>query len=252
MSLIKTYSGQMLLPSREKELAIADTVKLAPGTYSKGTVLGQYSGVTGASEIQTATVNGTPTGGTFRLALQDKPTVALAHNASAAVVQAALEALENIGAGNVTVGLTSNVYTITFQGDLALQDIPLLTLYSNSLTGGTSPTVALATTTAGRAAGSYFGAYDNALSNGLETARCLLKYETVVNTKGQHTTASEFFGETSDNYVAEAYFRGTFYTGDGSALLLPGLDANAVTDLGRMVSGLSSALTALNAELRIG
>lgn len=106
--------------------------------------------VAGTDEVQTATVTGAPTGGSFTLTFAGQTTTALAHNATAAVVRAALEALSTIGAGNVTVTLAGNVYTVTFVGALGRQDVAAMTATAN-LTGGTTPSVTVATATAGSA-----------------------------------------------------------------------------------------------------
>src|SRR3954465_8763162 len=52
--------------------------------------------VAGTNEVQTITVTGTPTGGTFTLTYSTQTTAAIAYNATAAAVQTALEALSNI------------------------------------------------------------------------------------------------------------------------------------------------------------
>ncbi len=115
-------------------------------------LLGACAAPTGipASEVQTITINAT--GGTFTstFAFEGKTgtTGALAYNAAAAVVQAALEALDSIGTGNVSVGLVGSVYTITFQGDLQKANMPALTTNAAGLTGGAA-TAVVATTTAG-------------------------------------------------------------------------------------------------------
>lgn len=57
--------------------------------------------------------------GTWSISYGGNTTSILAFNASAAVVQAALQALPSIGTGNVTVALNSGVYTLTFAGLLA-------------------------------------------------------------------------------------------------------------------------------------
>lgn len=102
------------------------------------------------AEVQTATISGTPTGGTFALAFRGATTAAIAYNAAAATVQAALEALRTIGTGNVAVsGSAGGPYTITFQGALAGANVPLLVLKNNLLTGGTTPSVGIVQTTAG-------------------------------------------------------------------------------------------------------
>jgi len=102
------------------------------------------------NEVQTATVGGTPTGGTFTLGYRGAVTAAIAYNAAAATVQAALEALRTIGTGNVTVsGSAGGPYTITFVGALAGVNAVLIKRVNNSLTGGTTPDVTIAQTTAG-------------------------------------------------------------------------------------------------------
>lgn len=65
----------------------------------------------GTAAVQTATISGTPTGGTFTLFLNGTSSGAQAYNVSAAALQTALRAAWGIA---VTVTLASNVYTITF------------------------------------------------------------------------------------------------------------------------------------------
>lgn len=111
----------------------------------------------GTSEVQTLTFGGTPTGGTFTITFDGHTTSAITwvgddDAALIAAVDAALEALPNIGTGGVTCAdgtLTSGVgtITITFGGNLAKLAVPLMTVTS-SLTG-TSPTAAITETTAG-------------------------------------------------------------------------------------------------------
>lgn len=102
------------------------------------------------NEVQTATVGGTPTGGTFKLSYRGAQTAAIAYNAASATVQAALEALRTIGTGNVTVsGSAGGPYTITFVNALAGVNAILITRSDNSLTGGTSPDVTIVQTTQG-------------------------------------------------------------------------------------------------------
>jgi len=111
---------------------------------------GPYNGTT--DEVQTVTVTGSPTGGSFTLTFTGQTTGAIAHNASASTVQAALVALSNIGTGNVEVaGSNGGPYTVRFVGDLANTDVAEMTATA-SLTGGSTPGVTVATTTAGGAA----------------------------------------------------------------------------------------------------
>lgn len=102
------------------------------------------------SEVQTVTINGGPTGGTFTLTYAGQTTAGIAYNAAASAVQSALAALSNVGTGNVTVsGSAGGPYTVTFGGALADQNVPQMTANASSLTGGTSPSVTVATTTEG-------------------------------------------------------------------------------------------------------
>lgn len=99
------------------------------------------------SDIQTITINAT--GGTFTITFDGQTTTALAYNASAAAVQAALEALSNIAPGDVSVGLTGAVYTLTFSpGFYAGGTVPTVTTNAASLTGGAG-TAAVAVITTG-------------------------------------------------------------------------------------------------------
>ncbi len=111
---------------------------------------GPYAGR--ASEAQTVTITGGPTGGTFTLTLAGQTTAAIAYNATAAAVQTALNALPNINAGDVTVTGgpgPATPYVITFGGQYAGEDMPAMTASGASLTGGTSPAVGVTTSTPG-------------------------------------------------------------------------------------------------------
>lgn len=106
-----------------------------------------YAAVT--NEVQTATITGAPTGGTFTLTYSGQTTTAIAYNATAATVQTALEALSNLAPGDVVVtGNAGGPYTLTFGGTLLGDNVASLTATA-SLTGGTTPGVTMATTTAG-------------------------------------------------------------------------------------------------------
>jgi hypothetical protein len=101
-------------------------------------------------EIQTVTVTGSPTGGTFVLRFGGQNTVAIAYNASASTVQTALQALSSIGSGNALVtGANGGPWTVEFAGALGFASQALITLQTNSLTGGTSPSVSITEAQAG-------------------------------------------------------------------------------------------------------
>lgn len=103
--------------------------------------------VTG-NEEQTVTISGSPTGGTFTLTYDGQTTSALNHNASNSSVQSALEALTNIGTGNVSVTggpLPGTAVKVVFKGKLSATDVVQMTATS-SLTGGSTPSVSVSTT----------------------------------------------------------------------------------------------------------
>ncbi len=106
-------------------------------------------------EVQQLAISGSPTGGTFTLTYAAQTTAAIPYNASAADVQAALEALSNIAVGDVSCygsGLPGGTITIHFQGTLGAANVAAITS-TDSLTGGSTPTSAITTLTAG--GGSY-------------------------------------------------------------------------------------------------
>ncbi|MSR59507.1 MAG: hypothetical protein EXS05_18005 [Planctomycetaceae bacterium] len=95
------------------------------------------------TEVQEVAIVGTATGGTFKLAFDGSETIDLSWNISAEAMQAALEQLESIGAGNVlvSIGTTTGetphnpgVWLVAFIGKFADTDVPLLTA-TDSTTG---------------------------------------------------------------------------------------------------------------------
>lgn len=117
--------------------------ELADGTYT------QFGGgaVAPANEVQTITIDAT--GGTFTVTVLGKTTTALAWNASAAVVKAAIvEAIPDATNDDFTVSKSGLVYTVTFKGRYAAKNQPAMTTGAGSLTGGAG-TAVVATTTAG-------------------------------------------------------------------------------------------------------
>jgi hypothetical protein len=113
--------------------------------------------VAGTDEVQTLTIGGTPTSGTFKLAYGGYTTAAITWSSTNATlvanVDAALEALPTIGAGGVTTAvgtMTAGIGTITltFAGNLGKKAVSTITVASNSL-AGTSPTVGVTETTPG-------------------------------------------------------------------------------------------------------
>lgn len=151
-------SGYILLPYVKAgvlgDIAIdgenAVTFSLTGSSTSGGNAwgVGPYNVVVGppaANEVQTLTTTGTPAGGTIRLNFDGQQTGTIAYNASAAVVQSALEALSNIAPGDVVVtgGPLPAGVVITFGGTYAGVNVPLITTTGTALTGGTSPTAVI-------------------------------------------------------------------------------------------------------------
>lgn len=97
--------------------------------------------------VYTQSLSGTPSGGTFTLSVNVESagavaTAPIAYNASNADIKAALEALDNVGAGDVTVTGTTTK-TISFAGSLRYASV-VLTGSGAGLTGGSSPAVVIA------------------------------------------------------------------------------------------------------------
>ena len=133
----------------------------------------------GTNEVQTLTIGGTPTGGTFKLAFNGETTGDITWSSTnstlVANIDAALEALSQIGTGGVTTAvgtMTSGIGTITVTfngGTVGLRAVPTMTVANNSLTG-TSPTLAVAETTPGvdaTAVGALKGALLSDSTNGI-------------------------------------------------------------------------------------
>jgi hypothetical protein len=95
---------------------------------------------------QRVTVTGSPTGGTYTLIYQGTATVAIAHNATPATVQAAITTVAATAADTAPVtvyGSAGGPYLVVWSARSARIASPL-TLGTNSLTGGSSPSVTIA------------------------------------------------------------------------------------------------------------
>lgn len=128
-------------------------------SFDMGDAVTQNSHIGPWNEKQSITITGTPTGGTFTLTYSGQTTAGIAYNANAAAVQAALEALSNIAPGDVVVTGgpgPGTPWVVEFAGTLAMTNVALMTAVS-SLTGGSSPAIAIAITQQG---GIVPGAYD--------------------------------------------------------------------------------------------
>lgn len=106
-------------------------------------------GVAPTNEIQRVVLPGPPTGGTFTLTFDGQTTAAQPFNETAANIQADLEALSNIAAGDVVVTGDAPDFTVEFTQAYEGVNVPLMTGNGSSLTGGAK--VNIATTTQGSA-----------------------------------------------------------------------------------------------------
>jgi len=108
-----------------------------------------------SNEVQAVTVTGTPTGGSFTLTYEGKTTAAIAYNATAAQVKAALVAGTDLTANQLSTsgaGLPGAAVTVTFDTGTNVSQMTA----TGSLTGGTTPAVAVTTSTAGGAGANSF------------------------------------------------------------------------------------------------
>lgn len=136
-----SYAGDFEVYWRMQVLALLAKAALGAGTSSA---------TSGTDEVQTITITGTPTGGTFKLYFRGGTTGALNWNATAAEVQSALRSLPAIYPTGVDVtGLVGGPFTVTFAGDLADTNPPLIEKRDVALTGGTAPNVTITTATPG-------------------------------------------------------------------------------------------------------
>lgn len=126
------------------------------------------------AHAQTITVSGTPNGGSFTINVYNPQSgetgvVTLAFNSSVAATKAAFDAF--FGAGNTVVSgagaLPGNVQTVTVAGVLRNVVLPLMTLASNDLTGGSAPKAAFAVSAGGK--GGYYGPFDPDATDGRQT-----------------------------------------------------------------------------------
>lgn len=151
----------------------------------------------GTNEVQTLTIGGTPTGGTFTLTFQGYTTGAITWSATNATllasINAALDLLPNVltagivaTAGTLTAGIGTVVLTFS-GGNVAKRAVATMTA-SSSLTG-TSPTLAIVETTPGvdtTAIGSVKGQLLSDTTNGklyINTGTALNPTWTVVGTQ---------------------------------------------------------------------
>lgn len=109
-----------------------------PAHYNRG-VSGAYR--RSGSRVQVITLTGTPTGGTFKLAIGGAVTADIAYNAAAATVQTAIRALGTVWAAATVAGSAGGPYTVTLS-PVGGASAPII-VAANALTGGTTPQVVI-------------------------------------------------------------------------------------------------------------
>jgi hypothetical protein len=141
-----TFMGQQL----QEAIALSGSpVDIAPLPIDPKSVTLYAGSSFSTNQVQTLTLGGAPTGGTWTLSLDAQTTTPLAFNATGAVVQAALYLLPNINTNNVSVaGAAGGPYTVTFLDRLAGTNQSLFTANLALLTGG-APTFTPVNTTPG-------------------------------------------------------------------------------------------------------
>jgi hypothetical protein len=120
--------------------AIGTTVTVSQFGFAVIRLIGAAGALGGVNEVVTLTEATNITAGTYTLTFGGQTTAAIAWDATAAQVQAALEALSTIGVGNILVtgmvgGLTAAPATLTFVNALGNRDVGAVTSNQAGLTG---------------------------------------------------------------------------------------------------------------------
>jgi hypothetical protein len=150
------------------------------------------------AEVQTIDLSpgADPDAGTWTITYEGRTTTPLAFNETAANVQAALDALDNVSVGAITVTKAGFVYTLTFDGQIG--DAPQVTTTSSLTIAGVAGAIAVATGTPGNPSGGMFGPVDTTATDGRQTmaqGRTYVLNETVVQSEYMSDTAGgPFFG----------------------------------------------------------
>lgn len=241
MAEILTFTQAELQPAfYPEDIRVQGLAQVGSTQLSMGQVVGQVTEAA-ANDVQTITISGAPTGGTFGLLIGGAFTTPqvlnnIPYNVTAAALQALLTALPGIGAGNLACAggpLPGSGITVTGSGALAAQTLPILQVVNSQLTGGTSPAVAVAHTTVGVANGSV-NAYNSGNSDGTEIPIGIAQVTATTDIFGNSFYGTQGSGMEfqQSKLTTPILIRGYFNTST-----LVGLDSNAVSKFGRLVSG---------------
>ncbi len=152
-------------------LGIGPTTELAMDVDATTTLndvltwLNTNEGTAADSEVQTATLDNDPDGGTFTLTYGGETTAALAWDATANDIETALEALSTVNSDDITVSAPiDDAVTFTFVD--TLDDVELITINSSLTDGGVPVTASIAETRKGRAVQGVLDGATASLLNG--------------------------------------------------------------------------------------
>lgn len=234
------YTQSELTPAFFPERMLKASLPVAANQHMvKGTVVGICTSAA-ANDVQTLSQS-SATGGTFTVTFgfgTVYTSAPIPYNASAAQVQSALQALPNIGSGNVSCtggALGSAGVVCTFGGNLANQPQPIFAINNAGLTGS-GAAVSVTHTTVGVANGAM-EPYLSTNTDGSQTPVGILAVEVSTDPQGDVTygplPVGNGFGAI--RHVAPIAIAGYFNCAD-----LTGLDTNAVSKLGRLIEGTTS------------
>jgi hypothetical protein len=233
-----TLVSQGVTPVGDQTFRSTRTVRLPGGVnYPAGQVLGEVQ-TAKRNEVHRITV-GDPSGGTWQLMFAGNLlTAAMAHNANAAAIQTAINAV--LGAGAVAVSGTGPI-DITYSGaEYANRELAVPQLISNLTGGSTARSIAVQTRGSAGPVGCA-AAYNSGVNDGRDAAKWILAKP--VRTAFNGAIINEF--GPGDLYTTAAYDRGDFLCSD-----LTGIDGTNVSQLGRLVSGASVSVA--GAIVRVG
>ena len=134
-----------LAAASDPEVLATSTFTLSAGTPGTPWGAGSVGGTTSGSNLVDARFALAVSGGsgTFTATFKGQTTTAIAYNADAATILAALEALSNVDAGDVAVTKPASDFLITFIGRKGAQPIALTTEFSTVGTAGCTATSTL-------------------------------------------------------------------------------------------------------------
>lgn len=138
-----------------------------------------FSTSAAVNEVQTLTLTGSPTGGSFTVAIAGASAITVPYNASVSAFQALVDARATLK-GNVTVGGSVGAWTLTYSDDLGGTNVPAPTINNSGLTGGTSPAVTATTNTAGVVPGAATVAHTYAAAGDYALVVKYVAYDEVV------------------------------------------------------------------------